>query len=212
MISTDQVERLLREGTVVSSTGEKIGKVGQVFLDDRTGNPEWVTVRTGLFGTAESFVPLTDADVQGDEIRVPFGKDQVKDAPRVDDAEGHLSEDEEAELYRYYGRAQTTDEPGAPGTSDQDDRTDEAGVVGRHAAGPATDDTAARSEQDPSTRPDDDAAGRVRLRRYVVTEYVTQTVPGEQSGTGSEGVGEERTVRERVREEIVETDGEENRP
>lgn len=223
MISTDQIERLLRGGSVVSSTGEKIGKVGQVFLDDRTGDPEWVTVKTGLFGTAESSVPLADADVAGDEIRVPFGKDQVKDAPRLDDSEGHLSPEEEAELYRYYGRAQTDvgegsaggirtderdhdgDDPrGQDGRGDdaRDDRTDEAGAVGRHAAGPP-DDMSASS---------DDATGRVRLRRYVVTEYVTQTVPGEGPGTGSESSGEERTVTERVREEIVETDGEENRP
>lgn len=219
MISTDQVERLLREGTVVSSTGDKIGKVGQVFLDDRTGDPEWVTVRTGLFGTAESFVPLADADVQGDEIRVPFGKDEVKGAPRVDDAEGHLSEDEEAELYRYYGRVQRTDDQAAVGTPGQDDRAEEAGVVGRHAAGTAADDPTARSD-DASTRADDDASdrsaddatGRVRLRRYVVTEYVTQTVPGDQPGAPSDDLGAERRVTERVREEIVETDGEENRP
>jgi sporulation protein YlmC with PRC-barrel domain len=224
MITTDQIERLLSGGTVVSQGGEKIGKVGQVFLDDRSGEPEWVTVKTGLFGTGESFVPLSDADVQGDEIRVPFDKDRVKGAPRVDDSEGHLSPEGEAELYRYYGRAQAGAGDDRSGTGDQDDRhgesdadrhdeqdrhgddagdrPHEAGAVGRHAAGPATDDASATS--------DDDRAGRVRLRRYVVTEYETRTVPTEQSGTEGQGFDEERKVSERVREEIIE--GEDDRP
>lgn len=28
------------------------------YLDDATGQPTWVTVSTGLFGTRESFAPL----------------------------------------------------------------------------------------------------------------------------------------------------------
>ena len=189
MISTDQIERLLSGGTVVSQAGEKVGKVGQVFLDDHSGEPEWVTVKTGLFGTGESFVPLTDADVQGDEIRVPYTKDTVKGAPRVDDSEGHLSLEEEAELYRYYGRsaASTDDRPSADETARQEDAagegvasegaTDDEGVVGRHAAGPPTDDEAASGRTRPGPGP---ATGDTyRLRRYVVTEYVTETVPAD---------------------------------
>ncbi|MBN0042089.1 PRC-barrel domain-containing protein [Cellulosimicrobium cellulans] len=190
MISTDQIERLLSGGTVVSQAGEKVGKVGQVFLDDRSGEPEWVTVKTGLFGTAESFVPLADADVQGDEIRVPYTKDTVKGAPRVDDSEGHLSLEEEAELYRYYGRSTTStdDAPSAgetardEGAAGEGDASDGAardeGVVGRHAAGPPTDDAATASG---GTRPGPGAAtgDTYRLRRYVVTEYVTETVPAD---------------------------------
>ena len=45
---------------VVDSNGDKVGDVGQVYLDDATGRPEWVTVRTGLFGLKETFVPATD--------------------------------------------------------------------------------------------------------------------------------------------------------
>ena len=195
MISTDQIERLLSRGTVVSRGGEKIGKVGQVFLDDRSGEPEWVTVKTGLFGTGESFVPLSDADVQGDEIRVPFDKDTVKGAPRVDDSQGHLSPEGEAELYRYYGRdsASTDDRPSAddrPSTGEtarrddaagdggaRDDGVGDEGAVGRHAAGPPADDAAAGG-----TPPGPEAASgdTYRLRRYVVTEYVTETVPADE--------------------------------
>ncbi|MFF2270032.1 PRC-barrel domain-containing protein [Cellulosimicrobium cellulans] len=190
MISTDQIERLLSGGTVVSQAGEKVGKVGQVFLDDHSGEPEWVTVKTGLFGTAESFVPLADADVQGDEIRVPYTKDTVKGAPRVDDSEGHLSLDEEAELYRYYGRRSTSTD--ADASHDESSRGEGAasegvasdgaagdeGVVGRHAAGPPTDDAAAAPG---GLRPAPGAAtgDTYRLRRYVVTEYIAEAVPAD---------------------------------
>ena len=64
--------------------GEKIGDVGQIYLDDQTGKPEWATVRTGLFGTKESFVPVAEAQLTDQGLRVPYDKDTVKDAPRVD--------------------------------------------------------------------------------------------------------------------------------
>jgi sporulation protein YlmC with PRC-barrel domain len=95
----------LMGSTVRDSAGEKIGKVGQVYLDDTTGQPEWVTVRTGLFGTKESFVPLAAARVEGDELVVDIPKAKVHDAPRIDE-DGHLSEEQETELYTYYGVSQ----------------------------------------------------------------------------------------------------------
>jgi len=95
----------LMGSTVRDSAGDKIGKVGQVYLDDTTGQPEWVTVRTGLFGTKESFVPLAAARVEGDELVVDIAKSKVHDAPRVDE-DGHLSEEQENELYAYYGVSQ----------------------------------------------------------------------------------------------------------
>jgi len=95
----------LMGSTVRDNTGDKIGKVGQVYLDDTTGQPEWVTVKTGLFGTKETFVPLAAAHVEGDELVVDVPKDRVSDAPRIDE-DGHLSEEQETELYAYYGVSQ----------------------------------------------------------------------------------------------------------
>ncbi|MFI1383102.1 DUF2382 domain-containing protein [Embleya sp. NPDC020886] len=86
---------------IVDSEGNKIGTIGQVYLDDRTGEPEWVTVKTGMFGGRESFVPLGPADMQGDDLRVPFDKELVKEAPSLGTDE-HLSPEEEARLYRHY--------------------------------------------------------------------------------------------------------------
>src|SRR4051812_2900417 len=101
MIGTDTLDRVIGHD-VYDETGSKIGSASEVYLDDETGQPEWLTVRTGLFGTKESFVPIRDADLTNDGLRVPVTKDRVKDAPKID-TDGHLSPQEEQELYRYYG-------------------------------------------------------------------------------------------------------------
>jgi uncharacterized protein (TIGR02271 family) len=101
MIGTDSIERL-NGATVYGADGDKIGTVGQVYVDQTDGHPSWVTVRTGLFGTSESFIPLDDANIDGDAVRVTYDKARVKDAPRID-TDGELSTAEEDELYRYYG-------------------------------------------------------------------------------------------------------------
>ncbi|MFG3430608.1 PRC and DUF2382 domain-containing protein [Streptomyces californicus] len=112
--------------TVYDNDGEKVGSVGRVYVDDDTGKPDWVTVKTGLFGMKESFVPLAGARRVGSDLHVAHPKESVKDAPRVD-ADAHLSVAEEEELYRHYGltrksgnlgwnRPRGTDAPTAAGT------------------------------------------------------------------------------------------------
>ena len=95
----------LGDGNVVTTSGDKIGSIGQVYLDDQTGEPSFVTANTGLFGTSQSFVPLQRASVRDGDIVVDYDKDTVKNAPRIDD-DGKLSPDEEEDrLYEYYGLA-----------------------------------------------------------------------------------------------------------
>jgi hypothetical protein len=103
VITREQVPSVL-DHQVYDQEGKKIGQAGHVFLDDATGEPEWASVRTGMFGNHESFVPIHDARLTEDRVEVPCTKAQVKDAPHVDvDSGGHLSEREERELYRHYG-------------------------------------------------------------------------------------------------------------
>lgn len=83
--------------------GHRIGIVGQLFLDDFTEQPAWITVQTGLFGTNESFVPLEAAAFDGDTLTVAVTKDAVRQAPRVALDEGDLPPDQERALYLYYG-------------------------------------------------------------------------------------------------------------
>ena len=101
MVTQNDVKRLFGMD-VYESDGSKIGSTGQVYLDRQTGDPSWISVKTGLFGTKETLVPLQGATVSDDRIVVPFGKDQVKNAPRIE-PDDELSPQEEDELYRYYG-------------------------------------------------------------------------------------------------------------
>src|SRR2546421_233898 len=107
--------------TAVDVDGEKVGKVGQIYLDDTTGQPAWVTVSTGLFGMRESLAPLYNAQPRNGELQLAVTKQLIKDAP--------------------------------------------------------TDDAMTRSEERLHVGTENVTAGRARLRKYVVTENVTQTVP-----------------------------------
>src|SRR3954471_22562943 len=188
MIGTDTISRVIGQD-VYDEAGEKIGSASEVYLDDETGQPEWVTVKTGLFGTKESFVPIRDADLTDDGVRVHVSKDKVKDAPKID-ADGHLSPQEEEELYRYYGvggswtgtesMTETTTTTGMAGAGYSDTTTtgmtgrtdtDRAGVaddvegrtVGHDTSGPTTDDAMTRSEERLNVGTERAEAGRARL-------------------------------------------------
>jgi uncharacterized protein (TIGR02271 family) len=193
MLTTEQIDRLLSQGAnVLSGDGEKIGSIGQVFVDNEAGQPSWVTVRTGLFGMSESFVPLEGARLEGNDIVVPYNKNQVKDAPRID-ADRPLEPAEEDRLYQHYrmdsGRTYTdADTADAASATRQDasgteraETRDATGTAGYGTATPTTD-----AATPPTTRQDTtgidraetrDATGRGRLRKYVTTETVTRTVP-----------------------------------
>lgn len=177
MITTEQIQNVIGQ-TMYGLDGEKIGKIGQVFLDDQTGQPEWATTKTGMFGSNESFVPLAEARVSGDELTVPYDKDTIKNAPRIDPDQGHVSQTEEAELYRYYGLdyAESQSDSGLP-AGEQYEQTGEVSNVGRDVSGPTTDDAMTRSEEQIRVGTEKREAGRARLRKYIVTENVTQTVP-----------------------------------
>ncbi len=198
MISNEQLRDIMGSN-VETQDGDKVGSAGAIYTDDQTGEPEWVTVRTGMFGTKESFVPLAQADFSGGTLRVPYSKDQIKNAPQVD-PDGHLSPDQEAELYRYYGlsydtgtsdtgladtsttgtgyeTSTTTGSDYESGTTSGMSSGTTSGTVGHDTSGPTTDDAMTRSEEQLRVGTERVEAGRARLRKYVVTENVTQTVP-----------------------------------
>ncbi|MEJ7705541.1 MAG: PRC and DUF2382 domain-containing protein [Geodermatophilaceae bacterium] len=184
MISEGQLDSVMGS-TAYDRDGDKIGKVGGVFLDDTTGAPSWVSVSTGMFGGKDTLAPLDDASFDGDRLNLNVDKAQVKDAPKMD-VDSHLSVEEEQELYRYYGREttttatrsnDTTQVSGDAGyTTDTDDRT-ERGTVGHDTSGPNTDDAMTRSEERLRVGTESVETGKARLRKYVVTENVTRTVP-----------------------------------
>jgi uncharacterized protein (TIGR02271 family) len=171
----------------VDPQGNKIGSVGQVYLDDNTGQPDWVTVNTGLFGMRENFVPLRGARITGDDLVLPFDKDVVKDSPDIADA-SHLDPDEQQSLYAYYERYLVNGGGRITGyeptTTDRD--TDTEAAFGRRdtvrgggydTSGQDTDEAMTRSEEELRVGTENVAAGRARLRKYVVTEQQSVKVP-----------------------------------
>jgi len=215
-INTEDITRL-RGQELVDRDGDKVGKIEEIYLDEQTGKPEWLAVKTGLFGSNLSFVPLAQATTEGDTVRVPYEKSQIKDAPNAE-ADGQLSQDEESRLYSHYGvdYGESRSDSGLPeGRFDESSRTDTTtattgtegrgftgetegrgftgdsdaeghgfrgdddaeGTVGRDVSGPTTDDAMTRSEEELKVGTAKREAGRARLRKYVVTENVTETVP-----------------------------------
>lgn len=241
MISKDQL-RTLRDGDLYSVDGDKIGSIEEIYLDDRTNEPEWATVNTGLFGTSQSFVPLSGATVTDDGLTVQYSKDQIKDAPRVDAGE-HLGVDQEQELYRYYGvdgqaaegvatdrtdvaagtaAAGTAGTAGAAGhVGDRDERavadrdTADRDIADRDTADRDADATMVRHEEHLNVGTERQETGRARLRKYVDEEEQAVSVPVE---TESAHVvrrpvdGEDVSDGKAFQEQEVEMDLESERP
>lgn len=205
MLARENIDRLMGlNGHVRTTEGDKVGSIGTFYTDDDTGEPTWVTVKTGLFGSSESFVPLQDAAVEGEDVVVPYTKDHIKDAPRVAE-DGHLDPGEESRLYNHYGlegergfsghgddlRADATTDrdahfAGTVGTRDRLGTQDTLGTRDAMDTGGAYrpegdrndgDDAMTRSEERLNVGTEKQATGRARLRKYITTENVTTTVP-----------------------------------
>lgn len=165
--------------TAVGADGDKIGTVGQVYLDDDAGQPAWVTVSTGMFGTRESFAPLYGSSVGDGQLVLAVPRQLVKDAPNVDN-DGHLEDAEVAALYQHYaGHLGSAASPGAGGREDsyagRHSDEDETSVRGHDTH--VSDDAMTRFEERLRVGTESMPACCARLRKYVVTENVTTTVP-----------------------------------
>jgi PRC-barrel domain protein len=176
--------------TAIDSDGEKVGKIGQIYLDDATGQPAWITVSTGLFGMRESVAPLYNAQPSQGEVRLAVTKQMIKDAPNID-ADAHLTESETGELYQYYANyldpsvARTgADQPGngdyATGTTgtgtgydDRDARYADRTGTGAGTAGYDEAGVTGTRDRDASGLTGDDAMTRSEERLNVGTENVT---------------------------------------
>jgi hypothetical protein len=86
---------------LVDRDGDKIGKLEDVYIDTQTEEPMFGSVKEGLISKHLTFVPLIGAAASPDGIRVTASKDQVSDAPNVDQG-ADLDEDGESQLYSYY--------------------------------------------------------------------------------------------------------------
>lgn len=185
----------LDDATVYDSENQKIGTVGQVYLDDRTQQPKFVTVNTGFFGMKETFIPIESAQQTAEGITVPFTKDFVKDAPNVD-VDGHLDPEEENRLFEYYSMNDGLDSDYAAGGQYRNDEyvggddvradrdiNDDAAYGGReefvndHHEGVDGDTQAVAHEERLKVGTEQHETGQARLRKRVRTEQQSVDVP-----------------------------------
>ena len=148
-MTTQHDVRAWRGRTLVDRDGDKIGKIQDVYLDRSSGEPEWIAVKTGLFGSNVSFVPVHDATSEGEDVRVGYEQHVVKDAPNVD-PDGELSPEEERRLYQHYGRSDYDD--WGPDSEDRTDATHGRDTGFNTSAGDAGPWTATRPARRPTRR------------------------------------------------------------
>jgi hypothetical protein len=163
-----QIDQVLdwRGHTVVDQGGEKIGTFEEVYLDEGTNEPTWAAVKTGTFGLRRTrVVPISVAHFDGNNIRVPFTKEQVKTAPTID-SEGWVPERDQAAILRHYG---VSGGESAPSTDRRPEAAAEKSLPprspGPHESPGADGSAAPEGDREPA---------RVRLQRYTVTETVTR--------------------------------------
>jgi hypothetical protein len=202
-----------RDLVVVDQDAATVGTITAFYLDRAIGLPTWALVHTGWFADAQTFVPLTHAVEANEEIRVPYPKAFIQQAPPIQ-AHEQLSPDDEVVLSAYYG---LDDHRGAVADRHLGPEPAVTGPAGGSAApaGPARQPTRAGPAGPPVPR----LAGqgpvevvrseeelqvgvrrrrrRLRLRKYVVIEYLTRTIPVrreevrlEEVGAPAEPVGE----------------------
>jgi len=182
-----------RDLVVVDRDAATVGTITAFYLDRATGLPTWALVHTGWFADAQTVVPLTHAVESNQEIRVPYPKAFIQQAPPIQ-AHQELSPDDEVVLSAYYGlddhRGAVADRP----LGDQPARTGGAGsstAPTEPATRPPQTAPAAPRVQGPAAQGPVEAVRseeelqvgvrrrlrRLRLRKYVVTEYLTRTIP-----------------------------------
>ncbi|MFE1332527.1 PRC and DUF2382 domain-containing protein [Streptomyces microflavus] len=189
--------------TVYDNEGEKVGSVGRVYVDDDTGKPDWVTVKTGMFGMKESFVPLAGARRVGSDLHVSHSKDTVKEAPRVD-ADAHLSVAEEEELYRHYGLTRKSGNLGdtGKGTGTGADARTVAGTGAMGAAGAGAGAAgAARGTGTPPNAKATGAAGMAGTGKHRDTDMSATSRPLAGAGAGTSRAADLSGKEEMIRSE-----------
>ena len=146
------------------SNGEPIGRIDAVFFDYTTGEPAWVRVRSEADAAQRRLVPAGRVTVERRAVRVPYAPELVFSTPRIETDE--IDARTERILRERYGidvpdsATETLVVPQA--VDERTEEREEASVV--------------RSEEELVVGKRTVEAGRVRLRKWVETEPVTQDV------------------------------------
>lgn len=103
----------LNQATVWASGQRKVGVVHQVYADNVTEEPTFVSVIIGVFGGKETYVPLHEASWGEHGLSVPYTKQAIKAAPSAD-PDRELDPEDEQLIYDYY--ADTAERNDSTGT------------------------------------------------------------------------------------------------
>jgi uncharacterized protein YrrD len=87
---------------LVDRDGEKIGKLQDVYVDVETDEPQFGTVKEGFIGRHLTFVPLGAIKVGPDSLQIAVSKEQVRDAPNLEQHGEELTQADESTLYHHY--------------------------------------------------------------------------------------------------------------
>jgi PRC-barrel domain len=91
-----------RGRTLSDANGERIGKLEEVYFDIDTDEPQFGTVKEGLFGRHLTFVPLVGATVGPDNLQVATTVAEVRSAPNIALDGDQLTTEDESVLYHHY--------------------------------------------------------------------------------------------------------------
>ena len=94
----------LKGQPLVSSDGETVGTIEDVYVDPGTGEPEFLEVKAGRFRPKVHFVPVARMNVEGGAVTVPYDKTKIVEAPKVGVGAGggELTGSEESTLREYW--------------------------------------------------------------------------------------------------------------
>jgi uncharacterized protein (TIGR02271 family) len=201
---------------VVDRDENKVGTIESAWLDE-TGDPAYLSVRTGWLGLGRShIVPAQNVHLSEERghLKVPYTLDQIKEAPEFD-TNAELQPEDEERICSHYGRYGFRREgwlehrPAA-------ERTERPPVIeGRERTTETTGEQRMKlKEEEVRVGKREVEAGGVRLRKVVRTETVNQPVelkrediviertPGK-GGRTSEQFGEQEIYVPLRREEAV---------
>ena len=149
-MNPDRLEQAKAErASAFSSDGDYVGDVEAIYYDRETGEPEWIGIRTGFVPSKRVLVPTTDAEDDGESIRLPFPRTAIEEGPGVEGDE--IAPETEILLYEHYGLE-------APPLAEETSalvRHEEELILGRRV----------------------EEAGIVRVRKTIDGEVVEQQVP-----------------------------------
>ncbi|MBA3743007.1 PRC-barrel domain-containing protein [Sporichthya sp.] len=94
----------LKGQPLVSSDGETVGTIEDVYVDPGTGQAEFLEVKAGRFRPKVHFVPVAQMSAEGGAVKVPYDKAKIVEAPKVGVGAGggELTGTEEATLREYW--------------------------------------------------------------------------------------------------------------